>query len=128
MKACDIMNHQLTAKVYVLNKLTDTKKDTHIMRVSFYDNNIKVGSAYISDFDSNKTFLFNFSIYKKYRCKGYGSAAIKYMMQHFKIRYLTVDINNKPAIKIYKRNKFVVDYIFCDDQRNSQYFMKFNNK
>ena len=122
------MTHQITAKLYVLNKLTDTKKDTHIMRVSFYDKNIKVGSAYISDFDSNKPFLFNFSIYKKYRFKGYGSAAMKYMMQHFKIRYLTVDINNKPAIKIYKRNKFVVDYIFCDDQHNSQYFMKFSNK
>ena len=128
MKVCDNMNHKLTAKIYVLNKLTDTKKDIHIIRVSFYDEKTKVGSAYIDGFDSNKPFLFNFSIYKKYRCKGYGSAAMKYMMQHFKIRYLTVSVNNIPAIKIYKKNNFTVDYIFSDDQGNTQYYMKFSNK
>ena len=122
------MNHKLTAKVYVLNKLTDTKKDTHIIRISFYDEKTKVGSAYIDGFDSNNPFLFNFNIYKKYRYKGYGSAAMKYMMQHFKIRYLTVNVNNIPAIKIYKKNKFIVDYVFSDDQSNTQYYMKFSNK
>lgn len=122
------MLHKLTSKIYVLNKLTDSKTDHHIMRVSFYDGKVKVGSAYIDGFDSNKPFLFNFSIYKKYRCKGYGSAAMKYMMQHFKIKYLTVDIHNKPAIKIYEKNKFVVDYIFCDDQKTTKYYMKYSNK
>ena len=53
---------------------------------------------------------------------------MKYMMQHFKIRYLTVSVNNIPAITIYKKNNFTVDYIFSDDQGNTQYYMKFSNK
>lgn len=121
------MSKKLTAKLYVLNKLTDTetKHERHIMRVSFYnDKNVKVGSAMIEGFDAPKPFMFNLNIYKKYRRQGYGDAAVKYMIKHFKIKTLAVECANKVAIHMYVKNKFMTIYVFEHDgvsHANMQY-------
>lgn len=124
------MAKKLTAKLYVQNKLTNTETnhERHIMRVSFYnDKNVKVGSAMIEGFDAPMPFMFNLNIYKKYRRQGYGDAAVKYMINHFKIKTLTVECSNKIAIHLYVKNKFGTTHCFNHDGK-SYINMKYNHK
>lgn len=124
------MAKKLTAKLYVMNKLTNnkTKHERHVIRVSFYnDKNVKVGSAMVDGFDSPNPFMFNLSIYKKYRRQGYGDAAVKYMINHFKIKTLTVECSNKVAIHLYVKNKFGITYVLNHDGK-SYFNMKYNHK
>lgn len=124
------MAKKLSAKLYVMNKLTNTETghERHVMRVSFYnDKKVKVGSAMIEGFDASMPFMFNLNIYKKYRRQGYGDAAVKYMINHFKIKTLTVECSNKIAIHLYTKNKFGITHCFNHDG-NSYVNMKYNHK
>lgn len=125
------MAKKLSAKLYVMNKLTnnDRNHERHVIRVSFYnDMKVKVGSAMVEGFDSPNPFMFNFNIYKKYRQQGYGDAAVKYLIKHFKIKTLTVDCSNKIAIHMYVKNKFGIICVFNYDGKaymNMEYKYKY---
>lgn len=124
------MAKKLTAKLYAMNKLTNNelKHERHVIRVSFYnDKKVKVGSAMVDGFDSPNPFLFNLNIYKKYRRQGYGDAAVKYMISHFKIKTLTVECPNNVAIHLYVNNNFGITHVFNHDGK-AYINMKYKHK
>lgn len=97
------------AKYHVIkNPNPRSPESINIIRVSFYDINTKVGQAYIGDFDSPESLLFNFKIYKKYQGEKYGSDAMEYLMRHFNIKYLSVGKHNEIAKYLYFKHDFVV--------------------
>lgn len=58
------MIHEKFYAKYTVLKNTDPLCMDNIIRVSFYDDKTKVGQAYVSGFDTNVPYLFNFKIYK----------------------------------------------------------------
>ena len=100
--------YSLCTKRYIVNGVGDY----HFTRIAFYHNKLKVGFASIDD----TGFLFNFKIYKKYQNMGYGTAALEYILTHFKITELSVLIDNEKAIHMYKKVGFRITREFvCDD-------------
>lgn len=113
-----MIHENFYAKYYVVKNPNPMAEDSiNILRVSFYHNKTKVGQAYIGDFDTPESLLFNFKIYKKYRRHKYGSDAMEYMMNHFNLKYLSVGKYNERAKYLYFKHNFeiYIEYIEPSD-------------
>ena len=85
------------------------------VKLDFYLNKEHIAEASISAVDTDKGFLYDFEVFKKYRGKGYGTAILKYVLSHYKVNELTVDKSNTKAIKLYKRFGFKTGVEFKED-------------
>lgn len=85
------------------------------VKLDFYLNKEHIAEASISAVDTDKGFLYDLEVFKKYRGKGYGTAILKYVLSHYKVNELTVDKSNTKAIKLYKRFGFKTGVEFKED-------------
>ena len=82
--------------------------------LSFYLDKEKIGEISISAVDSDRAFLYNFTVSSKYRNRGYGTGIMKYVMSRYKVNELTVDESNVSAIRFYKRFGFKIVMRFTE--------------
>lgn len=123
------MIHDKFYAKYTVLKNTDPLHNDHIVRVSFYDDKTKVGQAYVSGFDTNTPYLFNFKIYKKYQGNKYGSDAMEYMIDRLGINTLNVQVSNYKAVTLYTKYKFIISTTTVDPEDGKlYYFMQYCSK
>lgn len=77
-------------------------------------------AEYIRDFDGDEIFLYGFSIKKEYRKCGYGKKLLEESVKVFrenKIKKigLTVSLENKAAIELYKKLGFKMEEMLKDE-------------
>ncbi|UUV19230.1 GNAT family N-acetyltransferase [Fusobacteria bacterium ZRK30] len=77
-------------------------------------------AEYIRDFDGDEIFLYGLSIKKEYRKCGYGKKLLEESVKVFrenKIKKigLTVSLENKPAIELYKKLGFKMKEMLKDE-------------
>lgn len=96
----------------------------HILTILLIINEKIVGYAHI-DHDENKSW-FGICIIDEYQSKGYGRQLMNYVFNHEKIKnlevYLTVDLTNLYAIKLYINFGFKIV-----DETKTYYLMKYIN-
>ena len=136
-----IKNYQLDLQTYILHilnsyfgKKLDISDNTLIHLI--YDKNMLIGLI-CSEYDeniqkmlsikgwhkhsdmncvSNGVYLYNFIINPNYRGRGVGTILINYLLDKFKkegcrLIHLQVDINNKPGIRFFEKNKFIKEIL-----------------
>ncbi|OQY40743.1 MAG: GNAT family N-acetyltransferase [Fusobacteriia bacterium 4572_74] len=84
------------------------------------ENNVIGIAEYMRDFDGDEIFLYGFSIKKEYRKCGYGKKLLEESIKVFrenKIKKigLTVSLENKEAIKLYKKMGFKMEEMLKDE-------------
>ena len=92
------------------NKRNEDIIKNHLITILIKNNNDIIGYSHI-DYDSEK-YWFGIYLHDDYRGKGYGNKIINYIKNHYLLKsineiYLSVDIENEFAIKLYKKNNFV---------------------
>lgn len=102
--------HKLTVKTEKTSNPNDTLSSKAV-DLTFYDGNDKVGECSVSSIDTDRPFLYNLEVFKKYRGKGYSHDIMKYVLSHYKIFELTVDKDNEIAIELYKKHGFK---LYCE--------------
>ena len=106
------------------NKRNEDIIENHLITILIKNNNDDIiGYSHI-DYDSDK-YWFGIYLNNNYRGKGYGNDIINYIKNHYLLKsineiYLSVDIDNEYAIKLYKKNGFI-EYF-----RNSNYILMSN--
>ncbi len=96
---------------YFNNKLIDKITEYHYKTLLYIINDTPVGYAHI-DFDIiNNKYWFGICVLEEYQGKGIGTKLINYVINIFKTSninklYLTVDINNTKALKLYTKHNF----------------------
>ncbi len=102
-----IPNHNITVKTTPTTNPND-RESTKAVKLDFYDNDKKIGIAYISAIDTNNGFIYNLEVYKKYRGNGYANDIMNYILKNYKARSLSVLKTNTIAINLYKKFGFKV--------------------
>jgi len=107
------------------NKRNEDIIQNHLITILIKNNNDDIiGYSHI-DYDIDK-YWFGIYLNDNYRGKGYGNEIINYIKNHYLLKsineiYLSVDIDNEYAIKLYKKNGFIEHF------KNSNYVLM-NNK
>ena len=106
------------------NKRNEDIIKNHLITILIKNNNDIIGYSHI-DFDCDK-YWFGIYLNDNYRGKGYGNKIINYIKNNYLLKsineiFLSVDIDNQYAIKLYKKNGFI-EYF-----RNLSYIIM-NNK
>ena len=91
---------------------------------SFYDGLKVIGTASISAYQHDKTFLYNFEVLKPYRNQGYGAWIIQYLIEHYNLQYTAVEAQNRGALRLYKRFQFFPLSIYEDSGRKMLYLRR----
>lgn len=118
------INNNLPNTFRYFNKRNIKCIENHILTILMLENNNPIGYAHI-DYDDNKHW-FGICILQEYQSKGYGKKIMEYIFNHKKIEkieeiFLSVDINNNRAIKLYNKYNFNIV-----DKNNIYYIMKKN--
>ena len=77
-----IPNHNITVKTTPTTNPND-RESTKAVKLDFYDDDKKIGIAYISAIDTNNGFIYNLEVYKKYRGNGYANDIMNYILKCF---------------------------------------------
>lgn len=106
------------------NKRNEDIIKNHLISILIKNNDDIIGYSHI-DYDSDK-YWFGIYLNEKYRGKGYGNEIMNYIKNHYLLKstneiFLSVDIDNQHAIKLYKKNGFL------EYSKNSNYIIM-NNK
>ena len=116
---------------FINNKLPDTFRyfnkrnikciEDHILTIIMLEHKKPIGYAHI---DYDKKYWFGICILQEYQSKGYGRKIMEYIFNHEKIEeigeiFLSVDVNNDKAIKLYKKYNFNIV-----EENNIYYIMK----
>lgn len=121
------------------NENKEEKMNAKYFRIK--NNGKEIGKIGLSFYDDIKAVgIGDFEIYPEFRNKGYGTKAIKGIINKYKNDYdkiyCFVDKNNKDAIRLYKRLGKVSDEVtysqkLSDDEyikTNGQYYVEFYNR
>ena len=81
---------------------------TKALHLKFFKNYDYIGEIYISGADIDDGFIYNFEVEEKFRGQGYGRKILEYVLGHFIISEVTVDIDNIRAINLYKSLGFKI--------------------
>ena len=84
------------------------------VKLDFYLNKEHIAEASISAVDTDKGFLYDLEVFKKYRGQGNGTKVMQYILSHYKVSDLSVDADNTPAIKLYTKFGFKRKKSFYD--------------
>lgn len=109
-----VATESLSVKEFETENPNDWKSKKAV-RIDFYDDGKKIGTTSISGIDTDEGFLYEVEVFKKYRGKGYGSQIIKYCIDHYPVKELTVETSNEVAIHLYKKFGFKIKKTFKDD-------------
>lgn len=96
---------KIKPELRVVTKHTTNPNDnvsSEAVALNFYDDKDHIGEVYISAVDTEEGFVYNLEVFKKYRGKGYGRQIMEYVLTHYDVTDLTVDLDNKIAINLYK--------------------------
>jgi len=88
--------------------------NNHVLTVLLIDNNKIFGYAHIDKetlYNDQYKYWFGICLYNEYHNKGIGNKLMKYVLNHYKVKYLkeiylTVDNTNIAGQKIYFKNEF----------------------
>ena len=85
--------------------------NNHVLTVLLIDNNKIFGYAHIDKETLYNQYWFGICLYNEYHNKGIGNKLMKYVLNHYKVKYLkeiylTVDNTNIAGQKIYYKNGF----------------------
>lgn len=94
------------------NALSDGKSIELVFTDPESSSNIGIGCINFTNDDH--PFLYNFYINPEVRGKGYGHAAMQYMIDRYHISVLSVLSDNGPAIRLYESFGFHVGYSYVD--------------
>lgn len=84
------------------------------VKLDFYLNKEHIAEASISAVDTDKGFLYDLEVFKKYRGQGNGTKVMQYILANYKVSDLSVDADNIPAIKLYTKFGFKRKKSFYD--------------
>lgn len=80
---------------------------TKAIDLKFYDENKhNIGEGSISSIDTPTGFMYNIEVFKPYRGKGYGNAIVNYILTHYKVTDVTVEVGNDIAYSLYEKFGF----------------------
>lgn len=85
------------------------------VKLDFYLNKEHIAEASISAVDTDKGFLYDLEVFKKYRGQGNGTKVMQYILANYKVSHLSVDTDNIPAIKLYTKFGFKTGIEFKED-------------
>lgn len=86
--------------------------------LTFYnDKHIEIGQASVSSIDTDNAFIYNLEVVPKYRGQGYGKAIMHYLLSNYRVGELTVTVDNKRAISLYKKFGFQEGVKFTEGNR-----------
>lgn len=127
-----IVNRKDSLKLRVETKETKNPNDSvsqKAVELLFYDGTTKVGRVCISAVDTDKGFVYDLEVDKKYRGKGYGRHIMEYVLNNYRVRDLTVEPTNTVAINLYKSLGFTITKKTSDPVDNKAvYLMQYNNE
>lgn len=86
------------------------------------DKNKLIGNVFINC-TKEKGFIVNLEVKKEYRKQGFGTMLLNDAIKKYKAKDLTVDVNNKVAIKMYEKYGFKKVNLFITNKEIS-YYMK----
>lgn len=98
------------------------------VKLDFFIDQDKIGTVSISGTDIKRGFVYDLEVFKKYRGNGYGRYIMEYILKHYDIEGLTVDINNAVAISLYKSLGFKVKKTVDGEKGEKQYWMVIKNE
>ena len=93
------------------------------VKLDFFIDQDKIGTVSISGTDIKRGFVYDLEVFKKYHGNGYGRYIMEYILKHYDIEGLTVDINNAVAISLYKSLGFKVKKTVDGEKGEKQYWM-----
>ena len=85
--------------------ITIKEKESYI-ELELFDGETKIGNAEV---DVANKMLSMFDIYEPYQNKGYGTEALKQLIDKYDIDILWVRSDNKRAIHVYEKCGFEID-------------------
>ena len=97
--------------------VTKSKGDTSRV-YNWYDGDTVVVTVLVDRTAASDGYKWfgSFRVNKKYRRRGLGDQAIKYIIKNFDASALAVEKTNKPAINLYKKNGFKISKERLDDK------------
>jgi perosamine synthetase len=111
---------------FIDNKIPDTFRyfnnrsiniiNNHIITLLVVKDNVAFGYAHVDYCKDTNKYWLGICILPNYQNQGYGKLLMNYIFQQSDVKkikqiYLTVDVINQNAIKLYKKNKFIqVDF------------------
>lgn len=89
-----------------------------------YDKNNFVGFFTFRKYNRHLIELRHFTVLKKYRCKGYGTKMIKWIIKKlkkdkFKKLIITTRLDNYIALSFFSKNNFVIEGILKNHYRDN---------
>ena len=115
-----IPKHNITVKTTPTTNPNDNVSKKAV-KLDFYDNDKKIGIAYISAIDTDNGYIDNLEVYKKYRGNGYANDIMKYILKNYKAKSLSVLKTNNIAINLYKKFGFKVTQSYKWDKQDLYY-------
>jgi RimJ/RimL family protein N-acetyltransferase len=85
--------------------VTIKEQETYV-ELELFDGETKIGNAEV---DVANKMLSRFEIYEPYQNKGYGTEALKQLIDKYNIDVLWVRSDNKRAIHVYEKCGFEID-------------------
>lgn len=85
--------------------VTIKEQETYV-ELELFDGETKIGNAEV---DIANKMLSRFEIYEPYQNKGYGTEALKQLIDKYNIDILWVRSDNKRAIHVYEKCGFEMD-------------------
>ena len=82
------------------------KEQEQYIELELFDGETKIGNAEV---DVANKMLSRFEIYEPYQNKGYGTEALKQLIDKYDIDNLWVRSDNKRAIHVYEKYGFEID-------------------
>lgn len=82
------------------------KEQESYIELELFDGETKIGNAEV---DVANKMLSRFEIYEPYQNKGYGTEALKQLIDKYDIDILWVRSDNKRAIHVYEKCGFEID-------------------
>jgi len=95
------------------SKIKQMLKQKDVLAFNIYDNDTLIGFAMLKEFDKNKFFLWDYIIEYNYQNKGFGTMALKELINLLKTKYnckiitTTYKFGNLPAKRLYEKLGFI---------------------
>lgn len=91
------------------------------IRLDFYDDGTKIGTASLSAIDTNQPFIYDLEVYPSFRGKGYGDQIVDYLVKHYGANDLAVSGDNEIAKHLYTKHGFKKRFDYQDGKDRLDY-------
>ena len=91
------------------------------VKLDFYDNGTKVGTASLSAIDTDQPFIYDLEVNKELRGKGYGNQIVDYLVKNYGANDLAVSGDNEIAKHLYEKHGFKKRFDYPDGKDRLDY-------